>query len=269
MSAAVGLLGVLLIAPPARPAAQNAPPPIDDAMRRVTRYVVDFVSKFSNVTASEVYVQQRMSDHKTRTLKSDYLLASLHGSPNLLEFRDVYEVDGKPVGDRDQRLLNVLVSQPEQEWLPRAQALGREGSRYNLEEIGTLNKPLVAFSFLQAGFQPRFVFSLGPLDKKVAPDARLLLFKENQFPLLYRNTPFHGRVWIDDRTGAVLQTELLMGNVTFPDQIITKFAFDAAVGVNVPVEMNEWYSFGSFEVTGKATYGQFRRFGVSSSEQYR
>jgi len=253
-------------------AAQSGPAkPLDATMARVSAYVDTFVTRFANVTATEDYVQERMLDHRKRVLKSDYLLINLSGRADLLEFRDIYEVDGKPVGDRSQRVTTLLASGTEKDWLPRARAVAREAARYNLEAIGTLNRPLVALSILQRRYQERFIFTIGPIDKKVSPVARLIQFREEKLPYLYGvgvGVALRGRVWADDVTGVVLKTELLIGDSKFPNQIITTFAPDPGLQIHVPVQMTEWYNFGSFEVTGKAAYGQFRKFSVASQETY-
>jgi hypothetical protein len=264
---ALGLYGAGLLPLLAVRAGAQAPKPVDAVMTRVAQYVATFVTRFANVTAEERYTQERMLDHKKRVLLSDYLLVGLSGGADLLEFRDVHDVDGKPVGDRTDRLVKLLGSSAEAEWRPRAAAVTREASRYNLEDIGTLNKPLVTLSLMQQRSQDHFTFSLGPLDKKIAPAARLVQFAESRNPPLTTRGRLHGRIWVDEASGALLRTELLIGNKTFPDQIITTFKPDAALQLYVPVEMKEWYSFGSFEVTGLATYGHFQKFGISTHEQ--
>jgi hypothetical protein len=243
--------------------------PIDLALARMAAYVQTFVTRFANVTAEERYVQERTESHRTRVLLSDYLLVSLPGSSSLLEFRDTYEVDGKPVTDRSKRLLTLLQSETTENWVKRAGAVAREGARFNLDNIGTLNRPLVTLSLMQAPFQKRFVYTFGPLDTKVAPNARLIQFRETARPTLTGGRAVHGRVWIADGTGIILKTELLIGDVRFPDQILTTYKPDPDLGVSVPAEMREWYGFGNYEVTGLATYGRFRKFGVTSSESFK
>jgi hypothetical protein len=269
-AAGAAMLAAIALVVPAAAAPQtpDPPKPIDAALARMAAYVQTFVTRFSNVTAEERYVQERTASHRTRVLLSDYLLVSLPGSKSLLEFRDTYEVDGKPVADRSKRLVELLQSETTENWVKRAGAVARGGARFNLEDIGSLNRTLVTLSLMQAPFQKRFVFTFGPLDTKVAPNARLIQFRETARPTLTGGRAVHGRVWIEDGTGIILKTELLIGDAKFPDQIFTTYKADPDLGVYVPAEMREWYSFGNFEVTGLATYGRFRRFGVTSQETF-
>lgn len=59
-----------------------------------------------------------------------------------------------------------------------------------------------------------------------------------------------------------MKTELIPGGRSFPD-IVTSFTFDAALQLDVPVEMRESYG----GMTGVASYGRFRRFGVQTEER--
>jgi len=53
-------------------------------------------------------------------------------------------------------------------------------------------------------------------------------------------------------------------------EIVTTFAFDAALGMNVPSEMRDWYpSRAKAALTGVATYSHFRRFQVHTEEHPR
>jgi hypothetical protein len=64
--------------------------------------------------------------------------------------------------------------------------------------------------------------------------------------------------------------ELRLGRARFPAQITTSFAYDEELQLNVPVEMRDWYPSTRFgDLTGTATYGRFRRFQVSTDEEFR
>ena len=76
-----------------------------------------------------------------------------------------------------------------------------------------------------------------------------------------------GLVWIDENTGRVVKTELRMGSGSTPVSIITVYKFDEELGINVPVEMRDWYPEGFNELRGVATYGRFRRFQVTTTEE--
>jgi hypothetical protein len=113
-------------------AARQAPPDgirLEQLLARAGKYVVDFERAFSNVVAEERYVQRVITDQgigrvplagpgtrsgfeqfspgpaaEHRELRSDFLLAKLPGEERWIPFRDVFEVDGTPVRDREERL---------------------------------------------------------------------------------------------------------------------------------------------------------------------
>jgi hypothetical protein len=83
-----------------------------EALRvRVGAAVRRFVSEFRNVVTEEEYEQRFAVGTRRRRLKSDYLLVSYPGSQDvLMVFRDVREVDGKPVRDKDERITKLFCS---------------------------------------------------------------------------------------------------------------------------------------------------------------
>jgi hypothetical protein len=262
--------GVLVFLWPAWSASQ--PPKTDEILARATRYMEEFVVRFSNVVAEERYIQETAVPQRHRELRSDFLMVKPPGSTSWFQFRDVFEVDGTPVRDRQDRLSRLFLT-PSTNALTRAAEVTRESARYNLEDVGTINMPLTAISFLQPRYQKRFRFSRGPLDKKVGPDAWLVQYEEWALPTVLRrqanlNLPAHGRLWVEETTGRVLQTELLIDVGRLPNQIVTSFQFDRDLQINVPVEMRERYEIRS-RMTGTATYGRFRRYDVHTDESFR
>ena|SRR5688572_11408755 len=86
-------------------AALRAQEPSRDVLLRITAaYVQRFVDDLTNVVAEEELRQEfRLSAPKRRTLRSDFLLVRYPGEEKLyLTFRDVLEVDGRPLDDEFQ-----------------------------------------------------------------------------------------------------------------------------------------------------------------------
>jgi hypothetical protein len=272
VSAAAAFVGLWL----AFPASQASKP---EVVARAIRYVDDFVGRFSSVVAEERYVQETRNPRRRRELRSDFLLAMPPGSQQWFQFRDVFEVDGMPVRDRAERLSKLFLEAPARA-LERSDEVNRESSRHNLADVGTLNKPLIAISFLQSQYADRLRFSVGRIDKEVGPGVRLVLYQEWVTPTILRsgqangNFAAHGRFWIDEATGRVLKTELLLGGsanstlaLAAAVEVVTLFRFDVDLQVIVPIEMRERHQFRDDEMTGVATYGRFRRFGVQTDEK--
>jgi hypothetical protein len=244
---------------------------VEELLAKTTRYVATFVEGFSNVVAEETLVQETTIPRRKRTMRSDYLLVRYPGDTQWQWFRDVAEVDGKPVRDKEERLTKLFL-EPAASALGRARNLQEAGSRYNLLDIGTLNNPLMVMAFLQEGYRDRFRFNLAGLDKKLGPTVRQVQFQEWKVPSLIKGNGnqdilTRGFVWIEEDTGRVVKTELRIGGRSAPVSIITLYKFDDALGINVPIEMRDWYPDGTGEIRGVATYGRFRRFQVTTTEE--
>jgi hypothetical protein len=242
----------------------------EQLLQRAAAYVREFVDRFSSVVAEETLVQETTIPRRKRTLRSDYLFVRFPGEMSWTSFRDVFDVDGKPVRDHEERLTKLFV-QPSGDARRRAADIADASARYNLLDIGTINHPLLAMAFMQDFYQPRFRFILAGLDKGVGPKIRKVQFQEFQSPTLIKGNSnadvfTRGLVWIDEDTGRLAKTELRIGSQSAPVSIITVFKLDETLGIDVPVEMRDWYPDRSGEIRGVATYGRFRRFNVTTEE---
>ncbi len=92
-----------------------------------------------------------------RTLRSDLVFIRLRGPLPWGTFRDVYEVDGQAVRDRERRL-EKLLSAPRASEVERAKAILDEGSRYNLGPYRNVNAPTLGLLFLRSENQARLAF---------------------------------------------------------------------------------------------------------------
>jgi hypothetical protein len=240
-------------------------------MAKTAAYVSQFVDQFSNVVAEETLVQETTIPRRKRTMRSDFLLVRYPGDTQWQAFRDVAEVDGKAVRDKEERLTRLFL-EPAASAVRRARELQEAGARYNLLDIGSLNNPLTVVAFLQDGYRERFRFNLAGLDKKLGPTVRQVQFQEFKVPSLIKGNGnqdilSRGLAWIEEDTGRVVKTELRVGSRSAPISIITEYKFDDELGINVPVAMRDWYPDGTGEIRGVATYGRFRRFQVKTTEE--
>ncbi len=140
---------------------------LDTVLTRATRYVGEFVYRFTNVVAEESYLQETIVSRSSlisgagamqgmttggsrRSLKSDFLLVRLPESVDYLPFRDVFEVDGTSVRDREQRLTTLFL-ESKAGAVEQAQKITLESARYNIGNLSrTFNNPIIALAFLQA-----------------------------------------------------------------------------------------------------------------------
>jgi formylglycine-generating enzyme required for sulfatase activity len=208
-----------------------------------------------------------------RDLRSDFLLAKSPDTTALMPFRDVLEVDGMPVRDREARLAKLFLGGG-RDAMAQAAQIGEEGARYNLGNMrSTLGNPVLGLSVLQKTYQPRFRFTLGKEDRSIAAGAYIVEYKEVGLPAMIRGEAggdlfSHGRLWVDAMNGRVLKTELIVQQPTVRAIVTTSFRIDSQSGIAVPTEMREQYVFGNGnKVTTLATYGRFRHFDVSANEE--
>jgi hypothetical protein len=245
-------------------------------------YVKEFISRFSSVVAEERYVQRLPTQRLTRNLVSDFLIVQLPESNDWTSFRDVFEVDGKPVRDRDERLVKLFLEPGSATRLERARAIALEGARYNIRGIGTVNNPLLAMAFIQERYRDRFRWRVVRNDKDVGPTVWSVRFEEYERPFLLRldgnrELQTTGLIWIDAPTGRILKSELRVelgasvagGGILVRNrsEVTTTFALDDRFEIAVPVEMRENHFFGDNDISTVATYGRFRRFGVQTEER--
>jgi hypothetical protein len=275
-----------------RPGAAQEPS-LRTVMQRTAGYVSDFSQKLAGMVAEETYVQDaeaaagaRAPGVSHRELKSDFLLVQLAGRDRYVEFRDVFEVDGRLVRDRQDRLTHLFLdpSGPG----PSPESIVAESARYNIGRVTrTVNTPMLPLLFLTAANQPRFEFTrssdVRPAAVKpaeavsghfaVSTSVWAIEYKEKERGTVIRtplgkDLPAHGRFWIDPESGRVLMSELRTEDTNVVATIDVSYQSEPLLGLSVPAEMRERYELSpdGMVVTGTATYGRFRQFSVHTDE---
>jgi len=206
----------------------------------------------------------------TRTLVSDYLLVKVPNLEGWLPFRDVFEVDGQRVRDRQDRLTKLFLESSPERALENAQAIVHESARYNIGTVRrSLNLPTLVLWFLEPANTRRFNFRKVGEDTLSGRRVWVVEYTEIIHPTFIK-TPERadivasGRIWAEPTTGRVHRT-LLTASIA---SITVNYASRAEVpGLWLPVTMEEQYSQGATLIKGKATYANFRQFQVQTSEQ--
>lgn len=294
----VVLVALLVVATPHVVVAQE--PPLSAVLARAASYVADFERQLSGIVAEESYVQNATrvrpmigtrfprQEAQHRELKSDLLLVRPAGADRYIEFRDVFEVDGTRVRDRQERLTALFLagsSSADQQM----ELIVKESARYNIGNIErTINMPTLPLSFLTRDMQPRFKFTRAPDSKPsvaraetsgappnftVSTEMWVIAYQEVQRPTVIRTTagrnlPSRGRFWIDPRTGRIVMSELVAANAQVRGVVDVSYQSESVVGFSVPIEMRERYDGlidGSL-IEGTAAYGKFRQFQVTVQE---
>jgi hypothetical protein len=281
---AVAVLAGLMAA---QPAAQK--PSLNDVLKRSAAYVADFHRQLSGIVAEEDYRQfsdtiQKYADAvqsaTVRRLRSDLLLVKPADSPRYVELRDVFEVDGVPVRDRQARLEQLLQDRSAAaEW--QIASIRNASARYNIGTITrTINTPLMALQILDASRQKSFRFK--HVDKatpvfphrqdaaandagvfRVTTEMWTIEYQERGRPTIIRrldgsNLPARGRFWIDPSNGSVLISELIVDGGGVTATVTVSYQSEPLMGFLVPVEMRESYARSGERITGHAEYGRFR-----------
>jgi hypothetical protein len=270
---------------------------LEDVLGRAGVYVRALHAQVSGIVAEEAYLQRardtrrRMiggSVEQRRTLRSDLLLVQPPDVERYIEFRDVFEVNGTPIRDRQERLTKLFLT-PTENSVERIRAIVDESARHNLGDVlRNVNTPMLALHFLLPGAQNRFAFrrersghpQLGnPTDYpgrdaaafQPPREAWVIAYRETARPTLIktdqdRDFPVSGRFWIDPATGAVVVSELVMQNSDLSVVINVAHRPEASLGFRVPVQMRERYRTTAQHVDGVAEYGRFRQFQVRTGE---
>jgi hypothetical protein len=244
------------------------------------KYVADYEAAVSLIVAEESYRQLAQGyDTRARWLKSDLavLLQEPHG---WVSFRDVYEVDGKPVRDRMDRVL-ALFEKPSPDSLEQARRIAAEGARYDLHPEGlqvtrTINVPMTTLRFFRPAAQVRSTFDLGGTRRADGRTLAIVKFRERAKPRMIQSSDeaaAMGSAWIDVATGRIERTELKFDTATrqyrVASTVIVTFAEVPRIGLWMPVVMEENHDVRSGPtangVSGRATYANFRQFKVDTS----
>jgi len=186
-------------------------------------------------------------------------------------FRDVREVDGVPVRDREARLEQLFPSGTTAAGNERAFEILEESSRYNLGRRRTVNSPTIALSFLHPRNQRRFSFHLVGPDPREGVATWKLRFAEKDVLTLTRTSrgesvPARGLLWVEAGGAALVASrlELSAPRGIGPVAIETAYAPDDRMGAWLPREMREEYgesppSAGDERVEAVARYSAWRR----------
>jgi hypothetical protein len=258
------VVGVML----SLPSLSAQSPDIDVLMQRVGDYVHGFIDRFCNVVAEERYEPDRVRRGNGR-LRSDFLLVQKPGSGRqFLTFRDVVEVNGKTLRNREEALSKLFV-QPYESVIAQANAITAHSADYMFPG----SDPLLVMVFLQPEYQPRFTFIRADIDQRLGTDIRRVQFEETTSPTMLRqekdrDLPARGTIWVSERTGKVVKTELRLGSDPTTTTISTIFGRDEPLGIDVPVALEQTYYASTDDVVkGVARYSNFRRFSVSTAEK--
>ncbi len=146
---ALAALAGVFFAGPGSAAASEA----DEVLRRAGATVAALEGQLAVVVAREEYLQtltagDGMDTHERRVLASDVVWVPTGDALVWAFFRDVLDVDGRPLADRTARLQQLFSGGPTPQAREQGARILEESARYNIGLRRTLNNPTVALSFL-------------------------------------------------------------------------------------------------------------------------
>lgn len=275
----------------AAPAATDEPS-LATMLARAGAYVEQFHRRLSGIVAEEHYVQEakgrELVDPVRLALRSDLLLVRPSGGNEWVQFRDVFEADGRPVRNRSERLSQLFLDPSPSSRVQVGRILD-ESARFNIGNIErNINTPLFALKVLERVNQERFKFkrttdrvpdTFGRGDTptnafRTSTEVWVLDYRETESHTLIRTAerkdlPLRGRFWIEPSTGRVLMSELIARNKTVNGTIDVSYQSEPLLGLLVPIEMRERYQDrAGTRITAVATYGSFRQFQVNVDERF-
>lgn len=270
-----GLVAVTLAAVHAiRPVSAEPQRPADlkAVLAAAATYLAGYEQQVTDIVAEEAYLQEIRFENRARHLRSDVLVLQQPGV-GWIGFRDVFEVDGRPVRNRSQRLVNLFLK-PRRDAIDQAMRIVREGARYNLNPRSvnfsrTINMPLTPLYFLRRQNQGRSAFGLDPGAEPDEHGAIAVGFNEQATPRFVEtrdNAAARGVFWIQPDSGRVVAAVLIIDSDQTQATIHVTFAEQPSLGMWLPIAMNEEYVLGTRGiVVGRADYSHFRRFRVDTT----
>lgn len=260
------------------------------------RYAMNYEQRFALLAADELYVQELQrppnpGSNLSRSnpgggmqgggainqliIKSDFLLVQLGGDgEGWMPFRDAYEVKGRKLRDRNDRLLKLFMSN-DKERFEKAARYNDDTHKHNLGNVArTINIPTLAMMFLHPRVNERFEFTDGGEDNIGGRIVRKAIYKEVARPTLIktsrgRDLALTGFLWIDPLSGTVIKSELNAADPIVRCQVVVNFRRDEGLDLWVPEKMEEYYKAysGLDDILATATYTNVRRILKSDLER--
>ncbi len=215
-------------------------PEVEAAVERAGSYAAAYETALSGLVAEERYVQRSLTYQgqtltysaparrgqsqstireqpewvleQERKLKSDFLLVKAQGEDRWMPFRDVFEVDGKAVREREERLQDLFLKAPATA-AERAARINAESARYNIGFVErNINLPTLAMRLLDPGHRTQLTFRR--MGEATISGVRTweVAFTERGSPTIVRDAdkdmPATGSFWIDPSTGRVVRSTM-------------------------------------------------------------
>ncbi len=256
--------------------AKAVDPALSVLVARAVEYLAAYVDAVGSLVAEEDYLQivrQLRGGTMSRRLRSDLLLVKTEGEIGWTQYRDVFEVDGKPVRDREARVQKLFLENPAGAGRLAAD-ISNESSRYNIGNLPrTVNFPTLPLALLGPGRLGTLSFDREGEDNVGGIRAARVAFEELGRPTLVRtasrtgDAPSSGKLWIDPSNGRILKTEISVDSGRAQMKATVVYRPAQETGLWFPAQMDETYMKGGEVIEGRAVYNNFRSFKVTIDTQ--
>jgi hypothetical protein len=260
------------------------------------RYVINYEQQFALLVSEEHYTQElqrppnpgdNLSQRNPgggmraggalsiQTFKSDYLLVQLGmDGEGWMPFRDTFEVKGKKVRDRNDRLLKLFLENDKRSF-EKAAEFSENSNKNHLGNVSrTINIPTLGMMLLHPRVNERFEFTDGGEETISGRVLRKAMYREAARPTLIKTTrgrdlALTGTIWIEPFSGAVFKTEMNAADPALRCQVTVTFRRDEALEMWVPERMEEYYkaNLAVDDILATATYSNVRKYRRSDLER--
>jgi hypothetical protein len=270
-----GIVGLATVSLAGQPAPRVKPP--DTSAKAVTtlasKYLDEYTTKLEAVVANETYIQETFASVGVRTgsrmLRGELNLAFLPADRTWIAVRDIIEVDGEPVPDRQSLSMLLLRSNLHSV----VGEVMQNNSRYNLGRLTrTFSEPTLALLVIDKSRISNFSFKREQVVTDGGATLVTVSFVEGKRGTIVRRTqtgtpiPSRGELVIDAATGHIRATHMMFNDdesKTTAD-LTTTYMLEPRLQLWVPSILAEHYEGvpdGLKEiVTGRAQYTNYRRW---------
>lgn len=232
--------------------AQPSDAALDAVVRKMADYVAAYGERASVIVAAETYTQlHRGAAHEiprdaygrprpTRVLTSEFAIVKVADQLGWTGFRDVVEVDGQQVADRQDRLVTLLTGPVGGD--AELRRLANESARYNIGAvIRNVNLPTTAMFFFHPQHVGRFSFRRTGTMKIDGVETWAIDFTEIRTPTLVMkrdgtDVPAEGTLWVVPGDGTIVRTRLRLQGFA---ELVTASSATAATSVRGSQSMAE------------------------------
>lgn len=231
------------------------PPTLPSLLGAAAAYVSVYEEQASTIVFEEDYVQRvtrlryglrsevAVVNSQERRLRAEVVVVNT-GDLGWIGFRDVFEVDGKTVQDRQGRLQKLFLNPLTEAAIGRARAVADESARFNLGSVQrNLNYPTMALMFLRDAHQSRSTFSRESSARVAGVATWMVRFQEVGRPTLIGSrlgdVVTSGRFWIEPDSGRVRRSQISIDEAYATGTFDVEYGSWPGLDVLVPVSMEE------------------------------